>query len=475
MDLTEKIKNLPHAPGVYIMRDAAGGVLYVGKARDLRKRVSSYFRRAGGHSARIGVMVGRVSDITFLPTATEAEALIYENGLIKELAPRYNVALRDDKSYPLLKLTVNEPFPRLFITRTKAQDGALYYGPYADAGLLREAAEALRHLFPLRSCRVMGKRPCLNFHIHQCLAPCAGHIGEKAYDEMIAQIQLFLAGKRSELLGRVSAAMLEAAREERFEDAAVLKARLEALGSMKEKTVSYGPLGEVDELGAVIGLAARPETIEAFDISNIMGEDAVGSMVTFCKGRPRKALYRKFRIGTVSGIDDYAMIREVVRRRYARVTAEGGKLPDLVVIDGGRGHLAAAAEELAALGLAGLPLMSIAKECEHIFVKGRPDPVILPGESKALHLVQRLRDEAHRFAITYHKSLSVKRARFSELDNIPGIGPKRKKALLSHFGSVEKIRSAETGDLLKVEGMNAKAADALIAYFKKVPPRGDSV
>lgn len=470
MDLKEKIKSLPTTPGVYIMRGAQDDVLYVGKAANLRKRVSSYFRTGRAHSARIELMVGKVRDITFVPTATEAEALIYENGLIKELAPRYNVALRDDKSYPLLKLTVNEPFPRLFVTRTRADDGAAYYGPYADAGLLKEAVAGLRQLFPLRTCSTMGKRPCLNFHINQCLAPCAGRIDEKAYGEMIEEIKLFLAGRRNELLRRVTDRMLAAAAGERFEEAGLLKARLDALGLMKEKAVRYGPLGEVEELGAVIGLASRPEVIEAFDISNIMGTDAVGSMVTFTKGRPDKDRYRKFRIRAVAGIDDYAMIREVVRRRYARVLEEGERLPDLILIDGGKGHLAAAAGELAALGLEKQPVISIAKEFEHIFVKGRPDPVILPRESKALHLVQRIRDEAHRFAITYHQQLAARRTHASELDGVPGIGPKRKRALLARFGSVEAVRAAGLEELMQAEGMNERAARAVIDHFKQVPP-----
>lgn len=467
MDIKEKIRALPRTPGVYIMRGADNEVLYVGKARDLKKRVSSYFLANRRHSARIELMVGKVRDITFLPTATEAEALIYENGLIKELKPRYNVALRDDKSYPMLKLTVNEKFPRLFVTRQKKDDGARYYGPYSDAGLLRRSVEMLRELFRLRSCSAMGKRPCLNFHINQCLAPCAGYIDDRSYGELVEEIKLFLDGRRSELLKRVTEKMVEASREERFEDAEFLKSRLDALSHLKEKSVGYGPAAELEELRAVTGMAARPEVIEAFDISNIMGESAVGSMVSFLKGKPRKSLYRKFRIKAVSGIDDYAMMREVVNRRYGRVLSEKARLPDLIIIDGGKGHLAAASEELVKLGLPEIPVIGIAKEFEHIFVKGRKDPVILPRESKALHLVQRIRDEAHRFAISYHKRLASKRMGLSELDEVPGIGPGRKRALLKYFGGLDGIRSAEKDELLKVEGMNEKAALAIVEHFKK--------
>lgn len=466
MDIKEKIRELPHLPGVYIMRGDDGKVLYVGKASDLKKRVSSYFYPNRAHSARIALMVGKVRDVMYIPTATEAEALIYENGLIKELTPKYNIALRDDKSYPMLKLTINEKFPRLFITRQKKDDGAIYYGPYSDAGLLREAVEALRELFPLRSCNIMGKKPCLNYHIKRCLAPCAGFIDEGAYGEMVSEARLFLSGRRSELLKRVSEKMARASLEERFEDAALLKTRLEALGGMKGNAVSYGPVDEVKELGRVLALRGRPDTIEAFDISNIMGESAVGSMVVFYKGRPRKGRYRKFRIRSASGIDDYAMTREVVRRRYERLIRENSGTPDLVLIDGGKGHLASAADELSKLGLTDIPVISIAKEFEHIFVKDKKDPLILPKESKALHLVQRIRDEAHRFAITYHKDLASKKMKSSELDEVAGIGPKRKAALMEYFGGVDRIKSAGMGELLKVRGMNEKAARAVVEHFK---------
>lgn len=465
MDIKEKIKEFPHSPGVYIMRGEDDAVLYVGKAIDLKKRVSSYFYPNRVNSARIELMIRKVRDVAYIPTASEAEALIYENGLIKELAPKYNIALRDDKSYPMLKLTVNEKFPRLFITRHKKDDGALYYGPYSDAGLLREAVEALRELFPLRGCNIIGKKPCLNYHIKRCLAPCAGAVDEKVYGEMVEEARLFLSGRRTELLKRVAENMARASREERFEDAALLKVRLEALSGMKGKAVSYGPLDEVRELGRITGLPVQPDTIEAFDISNIMGESAVGSMIVFYKGRPRNSLYRKFRIKMVSGIDDYAMIREVVRRRYSRRLEERAGMPDLILIDGGKGHLAAATDELSKLGLSDLPVISIAKEFEHIFVKGRKDPLILPKESKALHLVQRIRDEAHRFAITYYKSLASKKIRSSELDEVYYIGPRRKKALMAYFGSIDRIRSAGIAELLKVKGMNEKAARAIIEYF----------
>ena len=466
MDIKEKVKNLPSTPGVYMMKDSSGEVLYVGKASSLKKRVSSYFQRAARQPERIRILVSKVSDVTFLPAATEAEALIYENGLIKQLSPKYNVALRDDKSYPMLKLTLNEKFPRLFITRQKKQDGSVYYGPYANAKLLKEALIILRQLFPLRSCGRMPKRVCLNYHIRQCLAPCAGKVNESAYGEIVSELKLFLEGRRAELLRRLSEKMDTASKGCAFEEAAAYRARIEALGSLKEK-VNYGPFAESGELRAILGLGKDLDVIEAFDVSNIMGKEAVGSMVYFHKARPAKSQYRKFRIKTVLGIDDYAMMREIVRRRYERLIEEKGRLPDLVVIDGGKGHLEAAAAEMAKLGLSDVAVIGIAKEFEHIYLKGAKEPLVLPKESKALHLLERIRDEAHRFAIKYHSEMRGRAMKYSELDEIDGVGEKRKKALLAHFGMVEKIKQASTDELLKAKSVDEKTARRIVEYFKR--------
>lgn len=407
----EKIKSLPQSSGVYIMKGADGAVLYVGKAINLRKRVSSYFRAKPSLVGRISAMVQLVDDIDYIATSTEAEALIYENGLIKRLAPRYNVALKDGKSYPMIKLTTDEDFPRLVITREKKNDKADYYGPYANAKLLRQAVILLKQIFPLRSCAKMGKKVCLEFHIEQCLGPCAGNIDKAGYSEIVNELKLFLEGRRKELLDSISSGMREAAKSEDFETAIRFKSRLEALGTIRADAVSYRPAGEMDELKSILKISGKLETIEAFDVSNIMGEAAVGSMIYFKKGHPDKNEYRRFKIKTVSGIDDYSMIREIVRRRYSRLLEEKKEFPDLILIDGGRGHLSVACEELEKLGLTELKVIGIAKEFEKIYVKGRKDPIILPKESKALHLLQRIRDEAHRFAISYHKGLMSKRYR----------------------------------------------------------------
>lgn len=407
----EKIKGLPQSPGVYIMKGEDGRTLYVGKAVNLRKRVLSYFRPKASLDGRIEAMVQLVEDIDYISTSTEAEALIYENGLIKQLSPRYNTALKDGKSYPMLKLTTSEDFPRLIVTREKKDDGCAYYGPYANAKLLRQAVIFLKQIFPLRSCVRMGKKVCLEYHIKQCLGPCEDKVERSEYSEVVKELKLFLEGRRKELLDTISLKMREAAAREDFETAAKFKNRLESLSTIKEDAVSYKPSGDLEELGRVLGMARTPQTIEAFDVSNIMGEAAVGSMIYFHKGRPDKREYRHFRIKTVSGVDDYAMMREIVRRRYSRLLKEEKKLPDLILIDGGKGHLGAACGELEKLGLSKVPVVGIAKEFEKLYVKDKKDPVLLPKESKALHLLQRIRDEAHRFAISYHKSLMSKRYR----------------------------------------------------------------
>jgi excinuclease ABC subunit C len=425
MGIKEKVGALPHAPGVYIMKDASGAVLYVGKADDLKKRVSGYFRRRGPHSPRIASMVRRVSDIETVPALSGAEALIYENGLIKQLSPKYNVALRDDKSYPMLKLTVNEEFPRLEITREKKSDGAIYYGPYTSAKLLRSALKILQKLFPLRTCGTMPRKECLQFHIKQCKAPCIGGIGTGEYSDMVSGLKLFLEGRRAELLKMLSEKMKQLSAGQKFEEALEIRNRLEALGAVASGRIRYRPFDELAELKRLLSLKTLPDRIEAFDVSNIMGQNPCGSMVYFYKGRPDKDNYRRFKIKTVTGMDDYSMMREIVRRRYRRLVGERSRLPDLVIIDGGKGHLSVAVDELRKLGVDHIPAIGIAKparprpsrsggrgergEFERIYTRNKSGPVTLPKESRALHLIERIRDEAHRFAISYHKKLRSKR------------------------------------------------------------------
>jgi excinuclease ABC subunit C len=466
MDIKEKVRELPSSPGVYIMKDVRGSVLYVGKAINLRKRVSSYFYPRKALSKRIRIMALKAADIAYIGTSTEAEALIYENSLIKQLAPKYNVALRDDKSYPRLKLTVNEKFPRLLITRKKSDDGAMYYGPFTSAKLLKKALIRLREMFPLRTCIKMPRKVCLDYHIKQCPGPCADKITEASYADTVLELKLFLGGSRSELIDHLSRKMLEASKKESYEEAGRLKAKLEALSSMKEKAISYIPREEVEELKGMLGIQGPVEIIEAFDVSNIMGQEAVGSMVYFYKGRPRKSEYRKFRIRSVSGADDYSMMREIIHRRYCRMLEEKRPLPDLILIDGGKGHLGVALEELAKLGLTNIPVVGIAKEFEHLYLKDKVDPIILPRDSKSLHLLERIRDEAHRFAINYHKSLRSKKLGCSELDEIEGVGPKKKGLLMKKFGSVDAIKKASPEEIAGVKGIDEKTAQRIVEHFK---------
>ncbi len=409
MGLKETIKNLPDSPGVYMMKSASGEILYVGKADNLRKRVASYFQNSRRHPDRIMSLVLQIADVDHLSTATSAEALIYENGLIKQLSPKYNVSLRDDKSYPMLKLTLKEKFPRLMITRERKEDGAVYYGPYTSAKLLKEALKILQKIFPLRTCNKMPKKKCLEFDIGQCLGPCEGRVGQERYGAVIKELRLFLEGRRSELLKLLTGRMKQLSKDEKFEEAMECRNRLEALGSVNTDRVKYGPANELGELKSILGIKGKLEVVEAFDVSNIMGDEAVGSMIYFRKGSPDKNEYRKFKIRTVSGMDDYSMMREIVRRRYTRTLKEKRPLPDLIVIDGGRGHLGVALDELKKLSVDNIPTIGLAKEFERIYVKDRKDPIVLPKESKALHLLERVRDEAHRFAISYHKKLMSKR------------------------------------------------------------------
>ena len=312
----------------------------------------------------------------------------------------------------------------------------------------------------------MPKSVCLNYHIKQCVGPCAGKISDSGYGEIVAELKLFLEGGKAGLLKVLSKKMTEASEEEDFEKAAELKERIEALSTIKADSVSYKPAGELEELRKLLGSSRMIDTIEAFDVSNIMGEEAVGSMVCFYKGRPRKSHYRKFKISTIPGPDDYAMMREIVGRRYSRISGNKDNVPDLVVIDGGKGHLSVAVETLEKFGFGDIPVVGIAKEFEHIYVKGRKAPIVLPKESKALHLLQRIRDEAHRFAISYHKALMSKRVEVSELDGISGIGAKRKRALINSFGSIEAVKNAALEELLRVRGIHEKVARGIIGHFK---------
>ncbi|MFH1406582.1 MAG: excinuclease ABC subunit UvrC, partial [Candidatus Omnitrophota bacterium] len=337
MGIEEKLKALPDAPGVYLMKDKQGHTLYIGKAQSLRKRLRSYFQRTGMLSPRTQAMVSKITGFDFIQTSSEAEALIYEAHLVKVHRPKYNVDLKDDKAYPFLKLTSDEDFPRLVLIRRRKSDGAMYFGPYTSVKLLRQALGIMRKAFPLRTCKRLPKNVCLMFHLGQCLGPCEKKADEKEYREVIKDLLLFLEGKRDELLAQLSDKMTKASEDKNYEEAGKIRDRINALSSVITRRKRIKVSEQIAQLEEALGLAHAPMRIDAFDISNVFGNWAVGSMVQFTDGAPNKANYRRFKIESVDGIDDYKMTKEIIRRRYLRCLDEKIPLPDLIIIDGGRG------------------------------------------------------------------------------------------------------------------------------------------
>lgn len=599
--LQARLGALPHSPGVYLFKDAQGRVIYVGKAAILHSRVSSYFT-THNLEPKVHRMVEHIHDFEILLTDSEQEAFLLECNLIKEYRPQYNVRLRDDKTYPYLKVGLGEKWPRVHMTRRIEQDGSRYFGPYANAGSLRRTIAMLKRLFPFRSCRKdidgTDSRPCLEFHIKRCLGPCIGEVSPEEYGRIIEQVVMFMEGRQEEVLRQLNQKMTAAADRLEFEKAVVIRDQILAVQDVVEQqkiasaegesdAIAFSQAGDqayvqvfivrngkligrehfmltgvegeepgqimtgflqqyysstpviprtvlvehmprdpelicewlkekrggsvevraprrgvkkqlvdlvatnareglrqarvkvladpeilaeaLDEVKERLSLPSKPLRIECYDISNIHGRAAVGSMVVFEGGLPRKDQYRRFRIGSVVGIDDYAMVREVLRRRFKRgleMAEEGGwaNEPDLVLIDGGKGHLGAAVEVLREVGLE-LPCAGIAKENEAIYVPGEQGPVMIARDAPALYLIQRIRDEAHRFAIGYHRQLHKKLSHTATLEGIPGIGAKRNRALLRKFGSVKRIREASIEELASVKGMNRIAAARLKEYI----------
>ena len=593
-ELTAQVALLPEKPGVYMMRDAAGKIIYVGKAVNLKNRVRSYFQQRG-LSPKTEALVARIVTFETIVTASEMEALILECNLIKKHRPRYNISLRDDKSYPFVKVTWNEEYPRVYATRRVEKDGAKYYGPYASAGAMHETLALLKRLFPLRSCRSMdARRPCLEFHIYRCMAPCAGLVDAATYREMVKTVCLFLEGRSADVEKDLKRRMLAASDEMKFELAGRLRDQLAAVRNVTEKQNIVTGAGDQDVLGlarmggqscvqvffvrsgkmvgrdrfmlsggetesdgeilaafvkqyynessfipreiltpaalpetdlltawltqrkagavhlltpqrgtkrelvllagenatealrqrsereearegkrsaAVQELAERleldilPQRIECFDISHIQGAETVASMVVFTDGEPDKSEYRRFKLKTVEGSpDDFASMQEVTLRRYRDAKEP---LPDLIVIDGGKGQLSSALEVIRGVGLAEIPVIGLAKEFEHIFRENISEPLVLPRHSEALRLVQQIRDEAHRFAVGYHRKLRAKRNLVSVLDHIRGIGAKRRQALWKHFGTIGRIRAASEEELASAPGMNITAAQAVHRFFRQ--------
>jgi len=585
---------------VYLWKSADGTTLYVGKAKRLRSRVRSYFANDQLDNVKTRHLVGLIADLDTIVVPSEAHALILEANLIKEYRPRFNIALRDDKSYPYIKVTVQEPFPRVYVTRRLEDDGASYFGPYTDVGAMRRALNVVKRIFTVRSCNYdmpaqMPERPCLDYYIKRCKAPCILAQSQHDYRAMIDEVVLFLSGRPDEVMRRVTERMDLAAEQLDFERAAELRDVLHHLEQMEEPTVvleveggdrdvvgyardgddacvtvlrirsgkllsreqrflenidgeedaevmsvflagSYVSMQErarqlllpfdfpdrelieqalpdakilipqrgprrdlialaeqnarhlleelklasmeseeragdpVYELGRELGLQRLPRSLVCFDISTTQGTDTVGSCVWFENGRPKRGEYRKFKVKTVEGTDDFASINEVVRRYFERRTRDEKPLPDLIVIDGGKGQLSAAQAALAAIGITDRPLISLAKRDEEIFVWGRVDPVRISRRSPALRLLQQARDEAHRFAVTYNRKRRSMRTVTSELLKVPGIGPVKRRRLLQEFGSVQGVREAGEEAIAKLPGFNAERAKKLLESLAATSP-----
>jgi excinuclease ABC subunit C len=574
--------DLPLVPGVYLMKDSADRIVYIGKAKSLKKRVKSYFRNDLDPKTR--VLMNHFHHLEYMVTDTEKEALILESNLIKKHMPRYNIRLKDDKRYPYIKVT-NETFPRVLITRRVLDDGSYYYGPFPEAFALRKLIKFLKGLFKVRDCKKMDG-PCLNYQIDLCNAPCDKRITEQEYKKLVDNISFFFEGKYDEIMSALKLEMQEAAQKHEYEKAAVLRDQLNSVEDVLEKqkmeftrsldqdviasasdselacvvvfSVREGKIigkddflmsgaentseekiisaflkqyytgprhvpakiiipkivedeklleellsekrkapvsievpiegvgyrlvrmvsknasiilnhqkevkGALVDLKKYLGIPRIPKRIEAFDISNIGGKMAVGSMVVFENGAPKKSSYRKYKIQT-EGPDDYAMMREMLERRYSKLSDDKGPTPDLVLVDGGKGQLNVATDVFRSFDIHDVPVIGLAKEFEHVFIPQTPSPLILPRDSDALLLLQRIRDEAHRFAINYHKTLRSKEFDRSMLDDIPGVGHKRKIKLLKHFNDIKNIENASVEDIACVNGISRNLAQKIHDHF----------
>ena len=592
--IAEKLKLLPDRPGVYLMKNRRGQIIYVGKAIKLKNRVRQYFQSSRNHSAKTLALVSHIEDLETIITANELEALILECNLIKKHHPKYNIMLRDDKTYPYLKLTLNEDYPRLITTRRVVKDGSRYFGPYTSSTAMKETLNLLRRLFPLRTCKHLGERPCLEYHIKRCPAPCAGFVDKETYKEMVRSVCWFLEGKTEEIETALTEKMQQLAQKLEFELAGKIRDQLAAIRQITEKQkiltdtgdmdavgMASSPLGtcmqvffvrngkilgrnqflltgneddnsenclsaffkqyyndavfipkeillpiDIEEtallekwlletkkakakiivpkrgvkkdivqmanenaakylhdqesrlrdnqarsIGAVydlqkyLNLTKPPLRMECFDISHIQGSETVASMVVFQDGKPDKESYRRFKINSTEGKpDDFMSMREVTMRRYGKATAE--EMPDLIIIDGGKGQLSSALEIIRGAGHMTVPVVGLAKQFEYIFTEYSPEPVILPRQSDALYLVQQIRDEAHRFAITYHRKLRTKRNKVSLLDNIAGVGAKRRKALFDRFENIGNIKNATVEELSAVPGISENIAKSIYNFFR---------
>ena len=478
--------DVPSKPGVYVYRDRFDKVIYVGKASNLRQRMSHYFQPSQRDAAdpKLRSLIKSIFTWEYFEVKSEEEALILESRLIKDYAPHYNVLMRDDKRYLLLKINLGEAFPRLRPARLRKDDGATYYGPFPSGNDLRAAVNYLNRHFGLRVCRTPipdenDHRHCLASVIRDCTAPCVGKISAEDYLERVKDVMAVLEGHHHAVTDKLREKMAAAAQQRKFEQAAKWRdiiAVIEAAFGHKNRNFRFASLpataGEeaVKDLQAALKITAAPKVIEGFDISNIGGTLAVASLVCFENGKPARDRYRRYRIRTVDHSDDFAMMHEVITRCYGRRLAEQRPLPDLIMVDGGKGQLSSAVDALVKLGMPPLPVIGLAKKNEEIYVPGRSEPVVLDRSRPALRVLQALRDEAHRFAITYHRELRARRLQESLLDDLPGIGPARKKALLQTFGSLRALRKATPEEIAtKVPGIGQAFAEELYEFLKKRP------
>ena len=477
--LKSKVRDLPNKPGVYLMRDQLGRVIYVGKARSLRKRVSQYFHpsRQMRWDPKTRALIESIADFETYVVKSEPEALLLEGKLIKEYKPRYNAMFKDDKRFLMVKISLDELYPRFKFARLKKDDGARYFGPFAHAGSVRQVMQWIRKKYGVL---VQGtgapKEKDLKYSTYLVPIPLA----EMPKEEYLRRVDMaceFLEGRNKEAIAELEDAMRAASQALKFETAAELRDVINSLreigrASRERKFVHdfsprIEPQQEMEELQRALNLPSLPAHVEGFDISNISGTLSVASTVCFRDGKPHKEHYRHYRIKTVEGSDDFASMAEVVGRRYTRVRAEGGALPDLVMVDGGKGQLMAALRALWKLDIRNLPVIGLAKQMEEIHVPDQTLPIRLPRNSPALHLIQRLRDEAHRFANSYHQKLRKRRVQESVLDEFPGLGAKRKLALLQYFGSIHRLREATAEEIATVPGIGPKMAATLKEFLAK--------
>ena len=483
--------DIPSKPGCYIYRDAFGSVIYVGKASNLRRRMSQYFQpsREARSDPKLRSLINSIASWECITVRSEDESLLLESRLIKEYAPKYNILLRDDKRMPLIKIDRTEKFPRLKMTRLRKDDSCLYFGPFPNGGALKQTMEFLCRYFSLRSCRFPDPGPeehahCMAGTIRDCCCPCVGNVSEAQYMEKVEALIDVLSGNTQQICEELREKMIFHAGRKNFEKAALfrdMEKNIHSLYGMKTRTfadahiplVHDGP-GAVRDLQEALKLKTPPETMICFDNSNISGTLSVASMVCFKEGKPFKNGYRRFRIRTVEGINDFAMMHEIVTRHFTRLLAEKKPLPDLMIVDGGKGQLSYALDALVKLRCPPFPVIGLAERNEEIFIPSWSKPVILDKNRPALKLLQAIRDESHRFAITYHRALRLRTIRDSILDEIPCIGPTRKKALLTAFGSVTRLRKATPGQIAdRAEGIGFEIACQIADYLLKHPATGD--